>query len=160
MFNKAKVVIKEDACMKFYDETKPLYIEMDTCGAGLGAALLQTRNNTSCTKDEAQDNNILRPSAFFSKNLTGAGKRYSNIEREALGILYELEKCYHYCIAREVSIITDHKLLVAIFKKRCCNIITEIAVNSYKNTSIQSENYIQAWTRSIHSRLAIQTKPQ
>ena len=26
MFGKAKAVIKEDACMKFYDETKPLYI--------------------------------------------------------------------------------------------------------------------------------------
>ena len=39
-------------------------------------------------------------------NLTRAEKRYSNIEREALGILYVLEKFHHYCFAREVS--TDH----------------------------------------------------
>ena len=29
MTDKAKAIINEDACMKFYDETKPLYIETD-----------------------------------------------------------------------------------------------------------------------------------
>ena len=29
MFDTAKTIIKEDAYMKFYDETKPLYIETD-----------------------------------------------------------------------------------------------------------------------------------
>ena len=89
MFNKAKSIIKEDACMKFYDETQPVYIEVDASGVGLGATLLQTRSNTSCPKDEAPDNSILRPTAFTSKTLTE--KRYSNIERETLGILYRFE---------------------------------------------------------------------
>ena len=34
--------------MKFYDETKSLYIETDGSGVGLVAALLQTRDNMSC----------------------------------------------------------------------------------------------------------------
>ena len=59
MFNKAKAIIKENVCMKFYDENKPLCIETDASVVGLGAALLQTRNNTSCPKDEAADNNLL-----------------------------------------------------------------------------------------------------
>ena len=42
IFNKAKALIREDVCMKFYDETKPLYIETDASGVGLGAALIQT----------------------------------------------------------------------------------------------------------------------
>ena len=29
LFDKAKSVIKEDACMKFYDKTKPLYLDTD-----------------------------------------------------------------------------------------------------------------------------------
>ena len=33
-----KVLIKSDMCMKFYDDTKLLYL--DTSGVGLGAALL------------------------------------------------------------------------------------------------------------------------
>ena len=54
---------------------------------------------------------------FARKTLTGAEHRYSNIEREALCILHGLEKCHHYCFARDVLIITDHKPLVTIFKK-------------------------------------------
>ena len=38
-------------------------------------------------------------------------------ENEALGILYRLKKFHHYCCVRELSIITDHKPLVATFKK-------------------------------------------
>ena len=37
--------------------------------------------------------------------------------RETLGILHGLKKFHHYCFAREVYIITDHKLLIAILKK-------------------------------------------
>ena len=90
---------------------------MDASGIGLGATLLQTRYNTSCLKDEAPDNSILRPIAFVNKSLIRAEKRYSNIGREVLGILYGLETFCHYCFTREVSIITDHRPLVAIFKK-------------------------------------------
>ena len=86
-------------------------------GVGFGAALLQTRDNMSCHIDEVPDNSILRPIAFASKSLTWAEKRYSNIKREALGILYGLEKFHQHCFAREVSIIMDHKPLVTIFKK-------------------------------------------
>ena len=47
------------------------------------------------------------------------------------------KKLHHYCFAREVSIITDHKTLVAILKKRCSNTITETTANSTQNTQIQ-----------------------
>ena len=100
-----------------YDEMKPLLIETDASGVGCGAALLQTRSNNSSPRDEAPDNSILRPFAFTINSLTVAEKRYSNIEREALSILYRLEKFYHYCFTREVSIITDHKPLIEIFQK-------------------------------------------
>ena len=103
--------------MKFYDDTKPLYLETDVSGVGLGAALLQLHDNTTCHKDMAPDNTILCPISFASKSLTGAERRYSNIKREALGILHRLEKFHHYCFSREVLVITDHKPLVSIFKK-------------------------------------------
>ena len=45
--------------MKFYDETKPIYLETDTSGIGPGAAFLQTRDGASCPKDSTPDNTIL-----------------------------------------------------------------------------------------------------
>ena len=95
LFNKAKLLIKVDMCMKFYDDTKPLYLETDASRISLGVALLQMYERTTC-----------------QKHITC---RYSNIERGALGILHGLKKFHHYCFAREVLVITDHKQLVAIF---------------------------------------------
>ena len=122
---------------------QPIYLEADTYRVGLAAVLLQIRNGTSCSRDKAPDNNILTPTAFVSMSLSSKEKRYSNIEKEALNILYGLEKFHHYCFVRQVSIITDHKLLVAIFKKRCSNAITEHTMNSSQNTPLQSQNHIQ-----------------
>ena len=117
LFMKVKSLIKVDVCMKFYEDTKLLYLETDASRVGMGAALLQLHDNTMCHKDMAPDNTILCPIAFVSKSLTEAEQRCSNIKREALGILHGLEKIHHYCFGRKVLIITNHILLVSIFKK-------------------------------------------
>ena len=67
--------------MKFYNDTNPLYLETDTSRVGLGAALLQIWEGSTCQKDTVPDNTILHPIAFASKSLTGTEHRYSNIER-------------------------------------------------------------------------------
>ena len=52
-WKKPKSIIKEGACMKFYNETQPLYLETETSGVRLEAALLQARSGTSCLRDKA-----------------------------------------------------------------------------------------------------------
>ena len=66
LYNKAKPLIKVDMCMKFYDDTKPLYLETDASRVGLVAALLQMHKGTACQKDVVSDNSILHPIAFAS----------------------------------------------------------------------------------------------
>ena len=82
MFDNSKAIIKEDACMEFYDETKPLYIETDASEVGLGAALLQTRSNTNCHRGDMLDNSLLRPIVFSSKSLTGAEKDTATLKEK------------------------------------------------------------------------------
>ena len=82
--------------------------------------------------------------ALPSKSLSSVEKRYSNIEREALGILHGLDKFHHYCFVRVVSIIADHKPLVTIFKK-------EVA--------IQSQRIHQILLRIYQCRVRIIYKP-
>ena len=160
LFYKSKSIKTEYWCMKFYDEIQPLYMETDVSGTRLGAALLQTRKGASCPTDKAPDNSILRPIVFATKSLSSAERRYSNIEREALGILHGLEKFHHYCFVREVSIIADHKPLVANFKKDSAMLSQRIQQILPQNTPAQNKNHTQTWTRSINSTLALQTKPQ
>ena len=102
--------------MKFYDKTKPLYLETDASGVGLCSTLLQTRSNTSCHKDEAPDNCILRPIAFPSKRLTRAENIQQHRKRSPRHNTLT-QKFHHYCFMREVSIIRDHKQLDVIFQK-------------------------------------------
>ena len=116
-FEKAKSLIKVEMCMKFYDDTKLLYLETDASGVGLGAAILQLRDNTTCQTHVAPNNTIICPIAFASKCLMGTEHCYSNIKCKALGILYGLEKFHDYCFSREVLMITDQKPLVSMFKK-------------------------------------------
>ena len=142
LFAETKSLIKADICMKFYDDTKPLYLETDACGVGLGAALLQLHYNTTCQKDMVLDNVILHPIAFSSKGLTGAEWRYSNIKREALGILHGLEKFHHYCFSEEVLIITEHKLLVSMFKKDVATLLQCIQCTLLKFINTGSRLYI------------------
>ena len=66
--------------MKSYDGTEPHYLETDASRVGLGVALLQLHEGTSCQKDMVPNNTILHPTAFASKSLTGADHTYSNIE--------------------------------------------------------------------------------
>ena len=112
---KAKSLIKVDVCMRFYNDNKPLYFETDASGVGLGAALLQLCDNTTCQKGITLDNTILHSIPFASKSLTGAEWRYSNIKQE--GILHGLEKFHHYCFGREELTTMDNKPLVSMFKK-------------------------------------------
>ena len=110
-------MIKGDPCVTFYDETQPMHLQRDASEIRLRAALLQTRSDTSCSRDKVPDNSMLRTITFASKSLSSVERRYSSIEREALDILHDLKTFHYYCFVSEVHIITDHKLLAAIFKE-------------------------------------------
>ena len=55
--------------MKFYDDTKPLYLETDASRVGLGVALLQMHEGTACQKDVAPDNTTLHLIASANKRV-------------------------------------------------------------------------------------------
>lgn len=118
VFEKAKRIIKKDCALQYYRPEKKLYIESDASKIGLGAALLQIDPKIQMDYDmEIPPTECLRPIAYGSKSLTTTEQNYSNIEREALGILHALQKFHHYTFGRHTHIITDHRPLLAIFKK-------------------------------------------
>ena len=124
------------------------------------AALLQTRDNMSCHRDEASHNSILSPIPFTSKSLTMADKRYSNIEREALGILNGLGKVPLLLLYQGGKYNHRPPTTYPHIQERCSHIVTKTPANPIKNTSVHGQNHIQTQTRLIYSRLAVQTKLQ
>ena len=60
--------------MKFYDTSKPLYLETDGSGIGLGASLLQGRQDMNCGYNKVPDNVTLCLIALASKSLSNMEK--------------------------------------------------------------------------------------
>ena len=89
----------------------------DTSCVRLGVGLLLARDGVWFQMDEAPDTSALQPIPFTIRSLISDKTHYSNIEIEALAILAGLEKFHLYYFMHEVSVITDHKPLVAVFKK-------------------------------------------
>ena len=103
--------------MKFYDVSRPPYLETDASGVSLGAKLPQVRDGMNCRFHKLLDNATLCLIAFASKSLSSLEWYYTNIKQEALERLHSLEKFHHYFFAKEVCIINDHKPLVAVISK-------------------------------------------
>ena len=80
LYNKGKKLIKQDACVEFYDASRPLYLETDASGTSLGTGLLQVREGMNCGNDEVPDNVTLCQVVFSSQSLFSAKWHYSNIE--------------------------------------------------------------------------------
>ena len=94
--------------LRYYRPDLDLYLETDASGVAIGMALLQSEGN---------DRNSLYPIAYGSKTLTDAETRYANIERKLLGMVSGLEKFNYFTFGRPVTVLTDHKPLIAISKK-------------------------------------------
>lgn len=76
-FEAAKAALQEDSFLAHYDSTKPLVLACDASPYGLGAVL-------SHILDEGQE----RPVAFVSRTVTTAEQKYSQLEKEALAIIF------------------------------------------------------------------------
>lgn len=101
-FKRIKNIISETVTLKFVDVKRPLVIESDASSFALGACLLQ---------DEF-------PIHFASKVLTTTERKYAQIEKELLAILFACRRFDQYIVGnKQVTVRTDHNPLVGIFKK-------------------------------------------
>ena len=58
-----------------------------------------------------------QPVVYASRVLTDTECRYSNTERELLGVVFGLKRLHHYTFGKSITVETDHQLLTSIWKK-------------------------------------------
>ena len=106
-FNKIKNMFKCHGILQHYDPNYELKLETDSSSYGLGAVLL-TRPDS---------NSSWLPIQFASRTLNSAEQNYSNIEREALSVIFGLEKFRNYLLGSKFIICNDQKPLLKLFAK-------------------------------------------
>ena len=100
-FETIKKLVPQAPVLKYYDVNEEVTIQCDASKDGLGCAIMQNG----------------QPIAYASKTMTATEKRYAQIEKECLAIVYACEKFDQYILGRTATIETDHKPLEIIFKK-------------------------------------------
>ena len=103
-FSQLKEMLAQKTRLVHYDPTKPITLAADASSYGIGAVISQ------CAPDGTE-----QPIAFASKTLTSTEKNYSQVEKEALSIIFGVRKFHQYLSGRHFQLTTDHKPLLAIF---------------------------------------------
>ena len=105
-FQIAKDALQQDSVVVHYDESKPLILSCDASQYGLGAVL-------SHVMEKSEE----RPVAFASRTLNAMEKKYSQLEKEALAIIFGIKKFHNYLYGRNFEIESDHQPLSFLFKE-------------------------------------------
>lgn len=102
-FKKVKTELTRPTILALYSPEGSLKISADASSYGLGAVLLQQ-----------QEISQWKPVAYASRSMSKTEQRYSQIEKEALAIVWACERNADYIVGKPVQLETDHKPLVPL----------------------------------------------
>ena len=98
-FNDLKQLLASEPCVKPFDVNEEVTLRVDASEYSLGGIMTQKGH----------------PVMYLSRKLTEAETKYSNIEREALGIVWSIERARKLLIGKKFILQTDHEPLKYIF---------------------------------------------
>ncbi|GFS94185.1 retrovirus-related Pol polyprotein from transposon 297 [Trichonephila clavipes] len=100
-FVNIKELLAKAPILKNFSVNDEIVIQCDSSKDGLGSCLIQKG----------------QPVSFVSRSLTNSEKKYSQIEKELVAIVFSFEKYHNFVYGRKVVVQSDHKPLMAIVKK-------------------------------------------
>ena len=105
-FTELKRRLTQAETLGYFDRNAKTKIIADASPVGLGAVLVQEHNG---------ENRVI---CYASRGLSEVERRYSQTEREALGLVWACEKFHVYLYGIEFELWTDHKPLEFIYSTR------------------------------------------
>ena len=106
---KLKLLLTTTPCLKIFNPNVQTRLKIDSSSEGLGAFLEQ--NHGTLTYPEWY------PVGYASRSLQGYKKRYAQIEKETLSIVFGVGRFHEYLYGRKFTVINDHQPLKSIFSK-------------------------------------------
>ena len=106
-FDKIKKTLTSDLSLTHYDHSLDIIVASHASSYSIGAYILHKLPDGS-----------RKAVAHASRSLLPAEKQYSQIEKEALGIIFAVTKFHRYLNGRRFILQTDHKPLVIFGSKK------------------------------------------
>lgn len=98
-FLEVKASFKSNKVLRSFDPKLPTALETDSSSYGIGAVLLQLHGDA------------WHPVQFVSRTLNNAERNYSQIEREALSVVFGTQRLRQYLLGIKFIIKNDHRAL-------------------------------------------------
>lgn len=102
-FRRSKELLASAAILAHFDPGKPTVLVTDASPFGIGAVLAQRESSGE-----------ERPIGFASRSLATAEKNYSQLDKEALSLVFGVTKFRQYLWGRQFEAVTDHKPLLGL----------------------------------------------
>lgn len=104
-FQKVKDILISAPVLAYFNPEKELTLQVDSSKDGLGAVLMQQG----------------RPMKYASRALTSSERNWAQMEKEALSVLFGVQRFHQYTYGRQVTVENDHKPLESILRKPLSN---------------------------------------
>ena len=101
-----KKVLQSSNLLTHFDPTKYLVLACDASPVGVGAVL-----------SHRFDDGTEKPISYASRTLTPAERKYSQLDKEALAIIFGVKHYHLYLYGHKFTILSDHKPLMHILSE-------------------------------------------
>jgi len=99
-----KQLLSSPNLLVYFDDSKPIVVACDTSPFDIGAV-----------SSHILEDGTKHPVAYASCSLSSAERKYSQLDKEALAIVFSVSKFHHYTFGRKFILYSDHKPLIHIF---------------------------------------------
>ena len=124
-FASIKKCLSSPIALAHYDPTLPLVLAADASSIGVGAVIYHR-----------YPDGTERTIAHTSKTLTTTEQKYAQIEKEALALVFGVQKFDQFVRGRNFTLLTDHKPLISIFGPK-------------KGIPVMAANRLQRWALQL-----------